>query len=388
MNILSISPNRSKRIITLLLLTGFVVSVEAFTRTEYKKEIKKTFSVDADTWVQAANKYGNVHIHTWDKNEVSYEITITVDARSESEAQEQLDRVSINFMEDQGRVKAETAFAEVKSKRWTLFNPDSWTWSGGNSWNKDKLQVDYIINMPAQNPTDIDNKYGNIHFPVLDNEARFRVKYGNLKGGKIGKNLDLYIGYGNGDIEEVAGKSDIEVSYGNFNAERLDDLDLESKYSNITTEYAGDVNMDSKYGKYDLGTIQNLNSDSKYDNFVIEKVDEVEIESKYSDYRIEEMTGRGEMEMTYGNTKIKQLGANFGHLEIDGSYHDFSIWLESGTSFTIDAEGSYSDFDFPDGTLQYEKDNTWKKVTGYVGDPSCNNHIKADLRYGDLTVRE
>ncbi len=380
--------NIAKRIIAVCLLFGMVISVEAFTRTEYTKEIKKSFSVDADTWIQAANKYGNIHIYTWDKNEVSYEITVKVEARSESEAQEQLDRVTIEFSEDQHAVKAQTIFGEKKSKRWSLFDPGSWGWDDGNSWNSNKLQVDYVINLPARNPVDMENKYGNINFPTLDNEAKFLVKYGNIKGGKIGKNLDLYIGYGNGNIEEVLGKSDIEVSYGKFCAERLADLNLESKYSNICTEYAGNINMDSKYGEYDFGNILDLESESKYDNFVIQKVGNIEIDSKYSDYRIEQMTGRGEMEMTYGNTKIKQLDSNFGHLEIDGRYHDFSISLGSGTSFTVDAEGSYADLNFPDGNVHYEKDGSWKKASGHVGDPSCGNHIKAELSYGNLTVRQ
>ncbi len=361
----------------------FLLQINAFAgRGEFKKTIQETFEINVDTRIEAINKRGDIHIHTWDKDEVSFEITITVEARTEADAEEEFDRINVEFSNVGNIVSAETIWGDKEKNGKTWF---SWTW---NDWEDGKkTRVDYVINMPANNPVNLDNKYGHINFPKLNNNADITVKYGNMNGEHVGGDFDLNIGYGDACLQTVSGESDINIKYGKFCADELAKLEIESKYSKIDIDNARNVNISSKYDNYEFGMINDFYSDGKYDDFRIERANNIKIDSKYSDYRIEELTGTGYLDMEYGNAKINQLAPDFGDLRIDGSYAHFKINISSGTVFDIDAESSYGDIDLPDEQhLNITKDGAHKEIEGYIGSPNSGNRIRARLRYGDLDI--
>jgi len=246
----------------------FGISAEA-ARGEFTKTIKETFGIEANTSIEAVNKHGDMHIHTWDKNEVSFEVTVTVEAKTEADAQDELERIDVEFTNIPGVV--------------------------------------HEIYMPAANVVNLKNKYGNITFPTFENDAKFTVKYGNMTGERVGGSLNLDIGYGDADVQSVGGESQVNLKYGKFRADVLQSIDIESKYSKIYLDHTHDIRVNSKYDHYKLGEINNLRSDGKYDDFEIEKANNIEIDSKYSDYQIREMTGEGDFDMEYGFTNRRQL---------------------------------------------------------------------------------
>jgi len=363
----------------------FLLQINAFAgRGEFKKTIEETFDVNTDTRIEALNKRGDIHIHTWDKDEVSFEVTITVEARTEAGAEEEFDRINIEFSNVGNTVSAETIWGEKEKNTKIWFNWNV-SWNGWESGNK--VRVDYVINMPANNPVNLNNKYGHINFPKLNNDAAITVKYGNMDGEHVGGDFDLNIGYGDACLQTVSGESDINIKYGKFCADELAKLEIESKYSKIDIDNAHSISISSKYDDYELGTIHDLYSDGKYDDFEIERANNIKIDSKYSDYRIEELTGTGYLDMEYGNAKINQLAPDFGDLRIDGSYADFKINISSGTAFDIDAESSYGGLDFPDERhLSITKSGSHKEVEGYIGSPNSGNRVRARLRYGGLRM--
>jgi len=367
-------------------LLSFGISATA-ARGEFTKTIKENFTVETNTRIEAVNKHGDMQIHTWDKNEVSFEITVTVEAKTEGDAQKEMDRIDVEFTNIPGVVRAETEWEEKERRRsWSIFDWSSWgDWSGWEDGNK--IRIDYVIYMPSANVVDLNNKYGNIDFPTFDNDAKLTVKYGNMTGERVGGSFNLDIGYGDADISSVGGKAQVNVKYGKFRANVLQTINMESKYSKIYIENAYDIKIQSKYDHYELGTINNLRSGGKYDDFDIEKANNVEIDSKYSDYRIRELAGEGDFDMEYGNAKIKNMSTNFGNLEIDGSYTDFTFYMPSNAAYDVDAESSYGDLDFSDHRhLDIYKDGSDKEAEGYVGSPDSGNRLRARLRYGSLNV--
>ncbi len=363
----------------------FGISASA-ARGKFTKTIKETFRLEENTSIEAANKHGDMHIHTWEKNEVSFEVTVTVEAKTEADAEDELERVDVEFTNIPGVVRAETTWREKERKGWWIFDWNSWgNWDGWEDGNK--VRVDYEIYLPAKNVINLSNKYGNINFPTFDNDAKFTVKYGNMTGERVGGNLNLDIGYGDADIKSVGGESQVNIKYGKFRAGVLQNIDMDSKYSKIYLDHTHDIRINSKYDHYELGEINNLDSDSKYDDFEIEKVNNIEIDSKYSDYKIYEMTGEGDFDMEYGDAKIKNMTANFGNLQIEGSYANFTFFMPSDAAYEVDAKNSYGDLDFPnDGHLNIRKDGADEEVEGYVGNSNSGNRIRARLKYGNLRI--
>ena len=353
---------------------------------KFTKTIKETFRVEANTSIEAVNKHGDMHIHTWDKNEVSYEVTVTVEAKTEADAQDELERIEVEFTNIPGVVRAETHWQEKEKKGWWIFDWTSWgNWNGWEDGNK--IRVDYEIYMPAANVVNFNNKYGNITFPTFENDAKFTLKYGNMTGERVGGSFNLDIGYGDADVQSVGGESQVNLRYGKFRVYVLQSIDIDSKYSKIYLDNTYDIRINSKYDHYELGKINNLHSDGKYDDFEIEEVNNVEIDSKYSDYKIYEMTGEGDFDMEYGDANIKNMSKNFGNLQVEGSYADFTFYMCCDAAYEVDAESSYGDLDFPnDRHLDIHKDGADIEVEGYVGRPNSGNRIRARLRYGSLRV--
>jgi len=385
-------PNSKSSVLLRVIFIGicflsFGISASA-ARGEFTKTIKETFAIEANTRIEAVNKHGDMHVHTWDKNEVSFEVTVTVEAKTEADAQDELERIDVEFTNIPGVVRAETIWEEKESKKRWPFPFDWGSWGSWNGWEDgNKIRVNYVIYMPSANVVDLNNKYGNITFPTFDNDAKFTVKYGNMTGERVGGSLNLEMGYGDADVQSVGGESQVYVKYGKFRADALQAIDIESKYSKVYLDNTHDIRVNSKYDHYKLGEINNLRSDGKYDDFEIEKANNIEIDSKYSDYQIREMTGEGDFDMEYGDAKVKNMGKNFGTLQIDGSYADFTFYMCCDAAYDVDAESSYGDLDFPNqGSLNIHKEGADKEVEGYVGSSNSGNRIRARLRYGSLRV--
>ena len=160
---------------------------------EFTKTIKKEFPISQTGTVDLTNKYGKVEVHTWDRNRVKIDVSIVVDARSESAAQEVFDRIQIDFSNDDAFVKAETS----------IESSNSW-WKG--SWNnKSEFQVNYEVYMPSTCDLNLDNQYGNSNVEAISGSADVKVKYGDFQLEGVGGDLKVYLGYGNGNGRKSKG---------------------------------------------------------------------------------------------------------------------------------------------------------------------------------------
>jgi len=258
---------------------GFKVSVLAFlfvfaalglkaeNRAEFRRVIKKEFSIRKDGKTGIMNKHGKVHINTWDKDRVKISVTIVVKAGNESVANEVFDRISINFDYDDDHVNAYTEIKPAK-KTW-------WNWSGGNT----DYSINYEVYMPETNELELEAKYCDVYVGNVLGEASISVKHGDLRVDELGDDLSLYVAYGNGTIAKVDDVS-AEISYSNFTLKEASDVDLLSKYANITIEQAEDLQCQSKYDNYHIGRVKEFRNEGKHDNFELDFTESARVLSK------------------------------------------------------------------------------------------------------------
>ncbi|MBN4066127.1 hypothetical protein JYT51_02225, partial [Candidatus Amoebophilus asiaticus] len=101
---------------------------------EFSKHWSETFEVNKDALLQITNKYGNIHITTWDKNIIEIEVDATVDVKSEKQAIRLLDVINITFKSSRNKIVVTTNFDGDLPR-----NPNK------------KLQIHYTVNMPKTN---------------------------------------------------------------------------------------------------------------------------------------------------------------------------------------------------------------------------------------------
>ena len=111
---------------------------------EKTKTIHKNFSVNSNATLFLKNKYGNLHISTWNENTVDITVKITVKGDNLNKVEEKLNDINVLFEATQNLVEARTTIEETKS---------SWSFWGRN--NNINYQINYYVKMPKTNNADL-----------------------------------------------------------------------------------------------------------------------------------------------------------------------------------------------------------------------------------------
>jgi hypothetical protein len=342
--------------------------------TEFTKTIKKNYKMAADGEVTLSNKYGKINLKTWDRNEVSIEVTITAKSRSESAANEIFKRIKIDFADGSDYVKAETTIEAQKSSWW------------GNE-SKGDFRIDYEVSMPNAASLDLSNKYGDAEIGAIGGGGIFSIKYGNFNVQSVGKDTKIDLGYGNGTIGKT-NNVEVNIKYSKIKLKEVANVNIESKFSKVYIDKADKIKSESRYDTYELGELKELSNQGKYDHFEIERIDQVTSYSKYTDFKIGELYIDGEFELSYGGLTIESLKKGFHAISLDCSYTDCKIYLDDNTDFQLDAVTEYASINYPgdtEVTIEKNKNNN-HEVKGHRGG-SGGGMIKARLKYGGLKLK-
>jgi len=86
---------KTLKISLLVLLLGAFVGSQAIAKEEFTKKISKSYDVNKEATLAIKNKFGKIHCQNWDKNSISIEVTITLEASSQEKANKYFDRINI-----------------------------------------------------------------------------------------------------------------------------------------------------------------------------------------------------------------------------------------------------------------------------------------------------
>lgn len=187
--------------LSLLLLLVVAVHVRAGEpKVKVSKSWSKTINVGPNEKISLQNQFGDMKIHTWNKNEVKVEVTISAEAGTEERAREIIDRISIEDGRRDGGPYFKTKFAKEKNG----------TWSKNE---KQSFQINYEAWVPSKNALSANNEFGPMHLEDFEGEATLVSKFGSLTTGKLGNLKKLDVQYGKANIGSVSnGKVDIKFS--------------------------------------------------------------------------------------------------------------------------------------------------------------------------------
>lgn len=224
------------------------------------KNYSKTYSVDGNDQVVLDNRYGNIVVNTWARNEVKVDVQIRVSANNNEAAQKMLDNVNISDSKDGNTVAFKTNINAVKNTWMSLFKGN-----GGDH----QLQIDYTVYMPSRNELTVSNRYGGVTLPNMEGKVTINSAYGNLAAKTLSNQATIQLKYGNADIEAV-GNAAIELSYGSLKLGLANNISANLSYSGIKIgklRETGSIN--TRYGDGvqigDLArTVHNLSINASY----------------------------------------------------------------------------------------------------------------------------
>ncbi|GAB2984902.1 hypothetical protein GCM10027049_23880 [Mucilaginibacter puniceus] len=225
------------------------------------KTYSKSYAIDAGTRLDIDNRYGKVTVNTWSKNEFKVDVQIQVTANKADDTRKFIDRISINDSR-----QGQTVFFK------TNIDKESQPGLFGSKNSSRKIEINYVIYMPAQNALNITNKYGNVELPELNGKLVINCAYGNLQAKSLSNPANqIKVSYGDARIGSLKA-TDLDISYGSLVLGSVDKLNADVKYSSAkigTISTSGIINV--KYGSgIQISNLdenmRNLMVDAKYSN--------------------------------------------------------------------------------------------------------------------------
>jgi hypothetical protein len=352
--------NMYKIILILFLIPLTITATNKKGKYTKTKTINKEFKVSENATLNVNNKYGNIVITNWDKNQIEIEVTITTNGDNEDKVKKRLEQITVEFNANSSNVSAKT-YIEKKSSSWNL-------WGNKNNVN---MQINYLIKMPITNNVDLSNDYGAISIDKLEGSVKIDCDYGKLTIGEL-----------------MNSNNKIELDYTNKSTiEFMKDGEIDADYSRLHIEKSGRVELNSDYSHLSFGEIESLDYDCDYGDLKIENAGSISGNSDYMHTSVNKLSGTGNFDSDYGSIKINELGENFKNIIVESSYAHIKFGLQPSTSFNISASLSYGKLKHDDRfTFNKEiKKSSSKYYEGYYNTSNSTNNITIKSSYGSVS---
>jgi hypothetical protein len=347
----------------LLLLTAIFLSF-TLSAQEVTKEYHKEYKADKTTTLDVSNRYGDVVIQSWDKDQVVIDVKVTVDVPGRDRAERLLSMIDVQFTEGTNLISAKTVI------------DDKFSFSG---WGDNRrFRIDYTIKMPAVTNLTLANKYGNTDIDELAGLVNLDIKYGNLTAVKLTRGNEkpfskLTLAYGKGSINET-GWLDVYVRY-------CGSLEITKGQALL---------LDSRYSKLKIGETSSIVGESKYDNVDIEKVNNFVLMSGYATVNVGALAKKLSFQGSYGSLSVEEIPAGFESIEVDVRYMGVRLGIAESASYKIEGEASYGGIKFNQDKFKYQKhivENNSTELSGVVGnEASPTSNVKISASYGTVKL--
>lgn len=323
------------KLLTYLTTCIIILSHSVFAQ-EFTKNISKEYSVDASSYFQVTNKFGEIKIENWESDKLSIVVTLKVEAKDQAKADKFFEKININFAEADTLISAVTEFK--------------------SDLNESKFSIDYKIMMPKYLRLGLTNSYGDVYIQELTGKSLINVEYGNLKADKL-------------IFGESKPRSVLMLSYSEASIQECDWLKLMLSFSDIEIQKSEALIIKSKYSEINVVEANSIVTESKYDDpFEIGKLENFVCTGEYSDYKIGSLSGTLNVDLKYSELNIEEVAKDFTKLDIIVNYGNADVEINSGASYKLSAESEYSEIELPDNNdISESSDKSDAKIDGIIG---------------------
>jgi len=346
----------------LFYISLFLIS-SSLSAQEITKEFHKEYTAGSKT-LDISNKYGDVSIESWDKDQIIIDVKVTVYMSNKERAQKYLDQIDVKFSDTPTTIYAKTVI------------DDNFSFTGWG--DSKKFSIDYKIRMPAGTDLNLSNKYGNTDFNELHGLVNLDIKYGNLNAGKLTR----------GNVKPI---NKLSIAYGKGTIDEAGWLDLTERYvgsMEITKSQA--ILLDSKYSKISLGETSSVVGESKYDNIRIDNIKNLVLENGYTEVNIGELTKKLTYNGSYGSFSIDRIPAGFESVDTETHYMGVKLGIEEGAKYSLEAKVSYGGLKYNEDNFKNHKriiENNSSEISGVVGnEENPASKVKIIASYGSVRL--
>jgi hypothetical protein len=340
----------------------FVILFAGIGFTQAKGDTEKvlynnTFAVNDNALLSVSHEMGNVSCKNWDKNEISVQITASIETNDPEKAAKAFEQVEFNVS---GTRDAVTVVCKLKSKK----NGDKYS----------NLNVDLVIFMPESVRLDFDHKFGNAYLEKSTGQSNVSSSYGNIQLISLSHPESKFeLSFGDGEMDYFAGNS-IDINYSSFELGKAGSVMLKSAYSDIEAGEIEIVNLDLEGGNLEIGKSEILKGTSKFSSLSVKELSEIL-----------------EITSSYGSVEIDYMPATFSEVIIDNSYGSTTVGIDKAATYKLDGVATHCEIEYPDDMANFsEKIKTNFKTTlvGTIGKgKEAQSRVTIKSSYGGTSLK-
>jgi hypothetical protein len=340
--------------------------------TKVSKSIDKTFEVTDRLNLEITNKYGNVIIDTWSRNEVSLKIEILAYGKDENAAEKLMDRVEFDFKQSSDFLEVESVFDRKKSFFKDMIN--SVSDYSASLLSKHKLQVNYELNIPETTSSiSIDNRFGDIHL-------------GNIKG-----RINIKLSHGNFRANKIEDYSRLSVSYGKAKIKEIKEVNLILKGAELELEFAEKLKIESSSSTIFIEKVIVLDLESTNDKVEINNVEDISGSANFTDLSIIHLREVCRLKQSYGGLTIKNINEGYRSIRVNGKSTDYNFNFSKNSSFDARIyarDDKLKIADFPGERKKRYMDDKSKfvQITGVFGSETEERNLNIEAQNGEVTI--
>jgi len=371
-----------------------ILHVSPIRATDLQKTFSWKYTITKNAKVIFQNYDCDLVIHTWDKGETEYRMTVYAKARTDDDS-ERLE----NFLENlefDNSASLVTFNNRFWKNRTNIMGRITMSLAGEKNIVLSEFSMKGELWIPESCLFDLESKYSGIEIEDFSGNLSVDLYNDNLYGKNVQGRLEIKDKYSkiefndlknvtanlyNSDLEAantgnlkvdskyskvksgVAGKIEVNGYNDKYTFTRTGDIAFTAKYSDLVTESSDNVKLDcyegtikikdlkdidiaSKYTDFEFGNSGKCKISSSYnDKFVAAKMFSLDInESKYCSYKIQELLSSVTEEVGYeDNFLIGKTGSWFTGFRVNGKYIDVSLGLPVSMEYRIRAKIKYPD---------------------------------------------
>jgi len=358
--------------IYLILMTLLICHDSWAQETKLSKSIDKTFKVSDRVNIEITNKYGNVIIDTWSRNEVSLKIEILAFGKDESAADKLMDRVEFDFKHSDDFLEVESVFDRKKSFFKDLVNAVG-DYSA-SLLSKHKLQINYELSIPASTSSiSVDNKFGDVHIGEVEGRVNVTIAHGNLRVSKLVDYSRLSMNYGIAKIHEI------------------NEANISLKGAELEVEYVGKLNLNSSSSTVTVGKAGSIDLESTNDNIKIVEVHDISGSANFTEMSISYLSEICRLDQSYGGMTIKNIPGDFKSVRLSGKSTDYKLRFSNDASFETriyarDDKLSIKEFPGLREKRYMDDKSKFVQVTGNFGKSTTESKLNIDAQNGEVSI--
>ena len=303
----------------LLFAAAMVFGLPVMAQEKVSKKVTKTYGFTNAGELHLDNKYGNINIYGWSKDEVSITVNITVTHKKKDNAKELLERIRPVLRESENFISVSYEIGENSSG----FFSNLFEKANPFDFDRSNVQIDYKVYMPEKAELEILNKFGDVFIEGWQGVLEADVQHGDMWINENLNKADITLKYGKLRAKNI-NYGNLDLKNGGLDMDDSSTMRLNSSGSDIDMHMVGSLEFYSNKDEVDLEEVSTLYGVLKFSNIQLRRLaKDIDLILKVSDFTVDHI------QTPNANIAIEQESSEVS-LNISGFPHEFNAVLEEG----------------------------------------------------------